>query len=100
VTTIHSAEEIARLLELSNERGMWHALVLAAWKDGYRAGGVGEYERGYQAAVADVKAAEHALHNHLRGLPTEAERWTVRGEPRARAAYGQPHREDFPGVAT
>jgi hypothetical protein len=56
------------------------------------------WAEGYAAAVADVKAAQHALYNHLRGLAEiEARRWTVRGEPRTRATFGQPHKDDYPG---
>jgi hypothetical protein len=55
------------------------------------------WSAGYAAAVADIKAAEHALTNHLRGLPREVERWAVRGEPRTRAEFGKPHPGDYPG---
>jgi hypothetical protein len=55
------------------------------------------WSEGYAAAIADVKAAQHALVNHLRGGVTEAQRWTVRGEARTRATFGQPHKDDYPG---
>jgi hypothetical protein len=85
------------LPELSGERDAWHAHALAMWRDGYRAGAIGEYERGYQQAIADVKAAEHALVDYLRGLPADDVRWALRGEPRARATFGQAHKDDYPG---
>jgi hypothetical protein len=58
------------------------------------------WSEGYAAAVADIKRAEHALVNHLRQLPKETERWAVRGEPRTRATFGQPHKDDYPGRGT
>jgi hypothetical protein len=53
--------DAAALLELSNDRDRWRTYVLAMWRAGHAAGAVGEFERGYAAAVADVKAAEHGL---------------------------------------
>jgi hypothetical protein len=53
---------------------------------------------GYAAAIADVKAAEHGLVAIFRDVAeTEARRWTLRGEPRTRATFGQPHKDDYPG---
>jgi hypothetical protein len=83
------------LLAESNERDRQLRLRLAAWEDGWRAGAAGEYTRGYQAAVADIKAAEHALYDYLRSGPAETVRWALRGEPRTRATFGQPHRDDI-----
>jgi hypothetical protein len=79
----------------------------AAWQDIWREGylaALGQLEAreaaGYARAIADVKAAQHGLYNHLRGLAViEARRWTVRGEPRTRATFGQPHKDDYPGRA-
>ena len=90
----------AELLEQSAERDHQLALRLDAWRAGYAAAAVqfAEHEaRGYAQAVADVKAAQHALWNHLRSLPTEGERWVVRGEPRTRATFAQAHPDDYPG---
>jgi hypothetical protein len=38
VTTIHRPHDIAAVLALSGERDQWHALVLAAYRDGYADG--------------------------------------------------------------
>ncbi len=44
------------------------------------------WRAGYAAAIADVKAAEHALYDHLAGRAAiEERRWTVRGQHRTRA---------------
>jgi hypothetical protein len=56
------------------------------------------WSEGYATAIADVKAAEHGLVAVFRDVAeTEARRWTVRGEPRTRATFGQPHKDDYPG---
>jgi hypothetical protein len=89
-----AAELRALVLEMS---GAADAHALAMWKDGYRVGAAGQFEAGYAAAVADVKAAEHGLADHLRGLPAESVRWAVRGEPRIRVTFGRPHGDDYPG---
>jgi hypothetical protein len=97
VATVHSDGDTARTLAESAERDLWDDLVLAAWRDGYRAGAAAEYSRGYQAAIADVKSAEHDLVAYLSTRPGETVRWALRGEPRTRATFGQPHRDDYPG---
>jgi hypothetical protein len=56
------------------------------------------WSEGYAAAIADVKAAEHGIVAIFRDVAeTEARRWTLRGEPRTRATFGQPHQDDYPG---
>jgi hypothetical protein len=97
VDILRTTGDDARYLALSDALDAAEDHALAMWGDGYRAGAAGAFAAGYAAAVADVKAADHALHDHLRALPTEAERWAVRGEPRTRATFGQPHRDDHPG---
>lgn len=53
---------------------------------------------GYATAIEQVKAAQHALYNVARDLGrVERGRWWLRGEPRTRATFGQPHPDDFPG---
>ena len=92
----------AEILGLSAERDRQLELRLAAWRDGYAtaAAQFADWEaRGYACAVADVKAAQHALVNHVRGLPADAGRWVVRGEPRTRRTFGDPHPGDFGGEA-
>jgi hypothetical protein len=88
------------LLEVSAERDRQLALRLNAWRDGYAAAAAqfAEYEaRGYARAIADVKAAQHALANHLHRLPAEGESWVVRGQRRTRKTFGHPHPADYPG---
>ena len=89
------------ILDLSAERQLWERLIDEAWRDGYRAalGQLAEAEAGgYARAVADVKAAQHALPHHLRGLrEIEERRWIVRGEQRTRKTFGNPHPADYPG---
>ena len=89
------------LLAVSEERERHLELRLAAWRDGYAAAAAQfeEYEaRGYARAVADVKAAQHGLYNHLRRCrETEDGRWIVRGQQRTRKTFGHPHPADYPG---
>jgi hypothetical protein len=89
------------ILDLSAERQLWERLIDAAWRDGYRAalGQLAEAEaRGYARAIADVKAAQHALYNHLRRVrELEDGRWIVRGQQRTRKTFGRPHPNDFTG---
>jgi hypothetical protein len=58
------------------------------------------WSEGYLAAVAELKAVQLGLYDQLRGVrEIEVRRWTVRGEPRTRATFGQPHKDDYPGRA-
>jgi hypothetical protein len=78
-------------LALSDERDLHLRLRLEAWRDGYRAAAAAQFEAGYVAAVADVKAAEHALYNHLRKVrEVEERRWG----PGGRARFGDPRLDD------
>ncbi len=87
--------ELAALLALSDERDTWTRRLLAAWQQGYAAGAAGQFDAGYAAAIADVKAAEHALPDYLNGLrDTEERRWALRGETRTRATFADPHHAD------
>jgi hypothetical protein len=99
--SVQNALDVAALLELSAERDLWRAYADTAWRDGYRAGradAAAEFSHGYAAAVADVKAAEHALPGYLRGQrEIEERRWILRGEDRARGTFADPHPADFPG---
>jgi hypothetical protein len=86
------------LLGLSDKRDRQLELRQAAWAEGYRAGAAGQFEAGYAAAIADVKAAQHALYNHLRRWhEAEDGRWIVRGQQRTRKTFGNPHPADYPG---
>jgi len=51
--------QAAELLELSDERDQWHALVLGAYREGYVHGGQDQRTEGYVAAIADVKRIQH-----------------------------------------
>jgi hypothetical protein len=85
------------LLELSDERDQWHDLILAAYRDGYRVAEgahAGDYGRGYADGVLDRK---HAQHDLVEAATVYSRRWELRGEPRTRKTFGQPHPEDFTG---
>jgi hypothetical protein len=84
----------ADLLAMSAERDRQLRLRNEAWLDGYAAGAVGQFDAGYAAAIADVKAAQHALYNHLRGgRELEERRWG----PGGRAHFADPRPGDYPG---
>jgi hypothetical protein len=56
----------AQLLALSDERDRQLAARLAACRQGYAAGAAGQFSAGYAAAIADVKAADHAIVGAIR----------------------------------
>jgi len=59
------------------------------------------YRRGVEDAHREMTEAWHAIadpvaHGGPAHADLEARRWMLRGEPRTRATFGQPHRDDFP----
>src|ERR1017187_9853159 len=89
------------LIGESGARDLELRAQLGAWRDGYRAGAAdaeAQFMAGYAPCASDVKAAQHAIYDHL---SREAEagrwRWAVRGEPRTRETFGQPHTDDHTG---
>jgi hypothetical protein len=87
----------AALLALSDERDLWHDWVLAAWRDGYRAGRESrarDYARGRIDGFAVCKAAMHdatvaAMDDHLAYLA----RWG----PGGREHFADPRPGDYRG---
>jgi len=83
------------VLDRSSERDRWLSRLLDAWRQGYAAGAAGQFDAGYAAAIADVKAAQHALPDHLNGQHEAQERrWVLRGETRTRATFAGTHPAD------
>lgn len=86
------------LIELSNERDLWLRLLLDSARDAYAAGYADgraaeriEADRAWAERPAPVVRGGDAL------ADLERRRWTVRGEPRTRAEYGDPHPDDYTG---
>lgn len=92
---------VASLIGESDDRARQLGRELAAWRDGYRLGfdAGAEVGRGAEAHERDQAHARLARHV-LQGEPlddVEARRWTLRGEQRTRATFGQPHPADYQG---
>ena len=95
-STIAAGNDIDAILALSGERDLYLRRILA----GERAA----YARGYARAHSELAAAWHAVADPVsRSRPSYAElerrRWMLRGEPRTRATFGQPHHADYEGAA-
>lgn len=99
------AEALAELLELSGERDQWMDRLGAEYRLGFRLG----YAAGIEAGRC-LEAADAAQRDDARNWPgrpvirfrdsladLEAVRWSVRGEPRTRETYGNPHPDDYRG---
>jgi hypothetical protein len=71
------------LLDLSDERDLWFRRVHASWREGY------------EAALSD--AVVESLLRIFPDAEPETRRWELRGEPRTRSSFAQPHPEDFTG---
>lgn len=82
------------LLELSDLLDASLCLRLAAYREGYERGREAGYQVGYADGALDRK---HAQQDLLKALQVHARRWELRGEPRARETFSQPHRDDFTG---
>lgn len=100
---------VAELLDRSDERDVQLTLRHADYHRGFLDGVRDEWSRGYAAAVADVKAADHGIVGELQ---LELRRWHVccgpcrraghqdgcaRCEDRTRATFGSPHPDDYRG---
>jgi hypothetical protein len=93
----------AELLELSDERDGWLRRVLAAERDGYERGHRDGWCEGYAAAETAMAArwaafARPAARQLVRGIGLQRRRWQVRGQPRTRESFAEPHPDDFPGT--
>jgi hypothetical protein len=76
------------------------------YRAGFDIGRAVGYREGYAAADADWRehtAPSRAAARRAARQPTHGEqegrRWKVRGEPRDRATFSQPHPDDFRGGA-
>ena len=58
MTSLHAGPDIARMLELSDERDMALQLRLAAWREGFDAGRPCGYDEGW-AAAEDAAERDH-----------------------------------------
>jgi hypothetical protein len=92
-----SERQRAVVLAVSDERDLWHDLVVDAWRDGYRAGResrASDYARGRIDGFAARKAAMHdatvaAMDDHLAYLA----RWG----PGGREHFADPRPGDYMG---
>jgi hypothetical protein len=93
------ADCIARFLALSDERALYEKRIIAAEIYGYqrgRASMADEFGRGYAQCAADVKAAQHAVYDHLKGAAElERRRWG----PGGRKHFADPRPGDYGGAA-
>ena len=90
-----AAQATGGLAALSDERTLWlHRLLdaeVAAERRGYERG-IGD---GYAQCAAEVKAAEHAIATGIRRACGPDDRWQLRGEPRTRETFAEPHPDDY-----
>lgn len=96
------AEAVAGLISLSDERDRYLERILRAELRGYLRGRADGFDAGYEQAERDMAAAwaEFArpmARSLVRGQGLQARRWALRGEPRTRATFGQPHPDDYRG---
>ena len=91
----------AELLDRSDERDLYMRRIEQAWRDGWQRGDEDGYARGRQDEAADRGRAWNKIARAAVKGPTHAElerrRWMVRGEPRTRADFADPHPGDYPG---
>lgn len=90
-------QALAELLERSDERDRWHRFAWAMWREGWQAAErahADDYHRGYVDGAAGRK---HAQHDALEALGVYLHRWKLRGQPRGRRTFSQPHPDDYQG---
>ena len=87
------------LLALSDERDQWLARTYAAWREGYRAAELDHAPATTTPGTSTASSAgKHAEHQAVEALRLYTRRWELRGEPRTRTTFGQPHPDDCPGT--
>jgi hypothetical protein len=96
------ARAVAELLALSGERDRWAERLGEEFRAGFALGRALGVEEGRRAEARERDSAWNAIARPVaRGGVTHAEiervRWAVRGEPRTRAEYGLPHKDDYTG---
>jgi hypothetical protein len=93
-----TAQQLAELvLGHVDERGRDLERIRRAHDDGYAAGEAAhadDYERGYHDGLMADKRVQHQLYD---ATDLELRRWELRGEPRTRATFADPHPDDFEG---
>ena len=93
------SETFGELLALSDERDSWMRRLLTAERDSYRRGladGI-VLGRRLEGLERDRAWAEIARPVARIDPAFMSRRWTVRGEPRTREAFGRTHPGDFKG---
>jgi hypothetical protein len=88
---------VTELIERIEERDRQIRLRHEYWRDGFAAADrlhADDYERGYAAAIADIKRSEHELFKAEEKLATK---WIVRGQLRTRQTFDKPHPTDYQG---
>lgn len=92
-------EAVGELLALSDERDSWMRQLLAAERDSYRRGLADGIALGRRLEGAERDRAWNEIARPVARIDPELKRkrWTVRGQPRTRETFGQPHPDDFTG---
>ncbi|HEY7325288.1 MAG TPA: hypothetical protein VH520_10730 [Streptosporangiaceae bacterium] len=88
------AEVIGSLLEYSDVLDGQLRLRLAAYREGFEHGREAGYDQGYDDGIAERKRVQQDL---VEALRVHGRRWVLRGEPRARETFSQPHPDDYQG---
>ena len=90
---------LGELLALSDERDSWMRQLLAAERDSYRRGLADGIVLGRRLEAAERDRAWNDIARPIARIDPAfmSRRWTVRGEPRTRETFGQPHAGDFKG---
>ena len=98
---VTGGQALAELLERSDERDRYMERIDQAWRDGYRRGDEDGYARGRQDEGTERDQAwDRIARPASRAAPFrefERRRWAVRGEPRTRETFSQPHPGDYQG---
>jgi hypothetical protein len=87
-------EVIGGLLELSDLLDGQLRQRLAAYREGYEHGREVGYDDGYDDGIAERKRVQQDM---VEALKVHGRRWELRGEQRAREAFGRPRPGDFAG---
>lgn len=95
-------QALGELLDRSGERDLYGARIDQAYREGWRAGqaegyGMGRADEAAERDRAWKEIARPAARGGLSHAELERRRWAVRGEPRTRETFGQPHPDDYQG---
>jgi ribosome-binding ATPase YchF (GTP1/OBG family) len=99
--TADVAALVAAMPDPAAETELRRQLAREAYELGHSAG----WREGREALLREQELAARVATGLIEAIaagPTfaemEARRWTVRGEPRTRSAFGEPHPDDFTGL--